>query len=121
MRRPVIIASKLNWVSPEQQQEEVGTINRQFARWLSDWQSRDVEAYLKHYSTAFQSDNKSYQIWSQHKRRVGKQKKYIDVKLNNISILRYPDQGEMIVVSYEQDYRSNNFNSNSSLGSVRVN
>ncbi len=26
-------------------------------------------------------------------------------------ILRYPDQSDMVIVSYEQDYRSNNFNS----------
>jgi len=108
---PVIIASSLNWVTPQQQKEELEVINQRLDNWLRDWQSRDVETYLKYYSTDFRSDNKNYKIWGQHKRRVNKHKQFIDVKLNNVSILRYPEKSDMIVVSYEQDYCSNNFNS----------
>jgi len=69
---------------------------------------------LKHYSKSFKSDNKNYLTWSKHKRRVNKHKTFIDVKLSNISILRYPDQQDMVIVSYEQDYHSTNFNGVSS-------
>ena len=65
---------------------------------------------MKHYSTNFKSDNKSYRVWGEHKRRVGQYKKFIDVKLSDVSILRYPEKDDMVVVSYKQDYRSNNFN-----------
>jgi len=108
---PVIIASSLNWVPAQQQKDEVATLNQRRAQWLRDWRSRDVEAYLKHYSTSFRSDNKNYRIWGEHKRRVNQHKQFIDVRLDNVSILRYPEQPNMVVVSYEQDYRSNNFNS----------
>jgi len=108
---PVIISSKLNWVSADELKKDTAVINRQIEHWLNDWRKRDVEAYLKHYSPKFQSDNKNYQIWAQHKRRVNKQKQFIKVKLDDVSILRYPDQPDMVIVSYEQDYRSNNFSS----------
>jgi len=108
---PVIIASSLNWVDSQQQKKALAIINQRMNHWLRDWQSRDVDAYLQYYSTDFRSDNKNYKIWEQHKRRVNKHKQFIDVALSNVSILRYPEKADMIVVSYEQDYRSNNFNS----------
>jgi murein L,D-transpeptidase YafK len=107
---PVIISSKLNWITPEELSKESTAINKQLEHWLTDWKKRDVEAYLEHYSSDFRSDGKNYQQWAEHKRRVNESKEFIEVQLNNVSILRYPDQQDMVVVSYEQDYRSNNFN-----------
>jgi len=108
---PVIIGSKLNWVSAAEIERQATELNQRIDQWLKDWRSRDVDAYLKHYSRSFSSDTKNYNIWAKHKKRVNQQKRFIDVKLNDLSILRYPDQSDMVVVSYEQDYRSNNFNS----------
>ena len=107
---PVIIASEMQWVSPEQLKADTDEINQQLDKWLQDWQSRDVEAYLKHYSSSFQSDNKNFATWSVHKKRVNKYKKFIDVRLSQLSILRYSGQADMLTVSYKQDYRSSNFN-----------
>ena len=111
---PVIIASQLNWVDVGQLGRDASTLKKRMAQWLTDWQSRDVEAYLQHYSKSFRSDNKDYRTWVAHKKRVGQHKQYIKVTLNDVSILRYPDQSaDMVVVSFEQDYRSNNFNGKS--------
>ncbi len=110
---PVIITSKLNWVSPEQLNKGVKEVKSQFNRWLTDWRSLDVNAYLKNYSVNFKSDKKDYAVWVEHKQRVGRQKTFVDVAVSNLSILGYGDQADMVVVSYEQDYQSNNFQSQS--------
>ncbi len=110
---PVIITSKLNWVPPEQLNKGVKEVKSQFNRWLTDWRSLDVKAYLKNYSVNFKSDKKDYAVWVDHKQRVGRQKTFVDVKVSNLSILGYGDQADMVVVSYEQDYQSNNFQSQS--------
>lgn len=107
---PVIIASELNWVSPKKASKSASTVKKRIAQWLTDWQSRDVDAYLRHYSKNFKSDAKDFDTWSQHKRRVNEHKRYIKVKLKDMSILSYPDQdADMVVVSFKQDYSSNNF------------
>ena len=110
---PVIITSKLNWVPPEQLNKGVKEVKSQFNRWLTDWRSLDVNAYLKNYSVNFKSDKKDYAVWVEHKQRVGRQKTFVDVAVSNLSILGYGDQADMVVVSYEQDYQSNNFQSQS--------
>lgn len=110
---PVIIASKLNWVSSEQLSKDVTEVKSQFNRWLTDWRSLDVKAYLKNYSVNFKGDKKDYAIWVEHKQRVGRHKTFIDVAVSDLSILGYGDQTDMVVVSYAQNYRSNNFQSQS--------
>ncbi len=108
---PVIISSRLNWVTPKKISKMTGGMNDKINQWLKDWQSRDVDAYLEHYSPRFRSDNKDYDTWVAHKQRVNRHKQYIDVRLSDVSILGYPDQPDMVIVSFDQDYRSNNFNS----------
>ena len=111
---PVIIASQLNWVDTEQLGRDAGSLKKRMAQWLADWQSRDVDAYLDYYSRSFRSDAKDYSAWAEHKQRVNQHKEFIKVTLSDVSILRYPDQSsDMVVVSFEQDYRSNNFNGKS--------
>ena len=111
---PVIIASQLNWVDTAQLGRDAGSLKKRMAQWLADWQSRDVDAYLDYYSRSFRSDAKDYSAWAEHKQRVNQQKEFIKVTLSDVSILRYPDQSsDMVVVSFEQDYRSNNFNGKS--------
>ncbi len=106
---PVIISSRLNWRSQDEITRQRRELENAMHKWESDWESRNVSAYLKHYSKQFRSDGKDYRTWAKHKHRVNGHKKYIDVDLSNISILGYPDQKDMVIVSYEQDYKSSNF------------
>jgi len=110
---PVVIASKLNWVSPEELSKDAAEVKSQFNGWLADWRSLDVNAYLKNYSVSFKSDKKDYATWVKHKQRVGRQKTFIDVVISDLSIIGYGEQADMVVVSYVQHYRSNNYRSQS--------
>jgi len=110
---PVVIVSRLNWVPPEQISNNAAEVKEHFNHWLGDWRSLDVNAYLANYSTSFRGDKKDYKTWAKHKKRVGKQKTFVDVAISDLSILGYGDQPNMVVVSYAQNYQSNNFQSQS--------
>lgn len=46
--------------------------------------------------------------WSRHKRRVNASKRWVKVRLENVSVLRSPGKDALISVTFDQDYRSDN-------------
>ena len=48
--------------------------------------------------------------FAQQKRQVNASKEWIKVKLTGMSMFRAPDKEDYVVVTFEQDYRSNNLN-----------
>lgn len=77
--------------------------------WRQDWESRDTEAYLEHYSPSFRSEGMSRERWVAHKRRVNAAKTFIRVILDEVGIYGYPDEEDLVLVTFRQEYRSNNF------------
>ena len=105
---PVIIAERVEWVSPEALRKEREEFFRQLEAWRTDWESRDLDRYLAHYARAFRSDSVDLSAWNEHKQRVNAGKTWIKVSLNNLSVFRSPGKQSLIAVTYDQDYRSNN-------------
>jgi murein L,D-transpeptidase YafK len=104
---PVIIASQLDWMTDADQTERTGLLD-EIEQWRKDWSSINTPAYLKHYAASFSSDNMSYAAWAKQKQLVNSGKSWIKVGISNISLFAYPDQPNMVVVNFEQDYNSNN-------------
>lgn len=104
---PVIIASQIDWYA-ETDQIEHSALMQEIEQWRKDWNSLDTHAYLKHYSPNFSSDSMNYAAWAKQKQLVNSGKSWIKVSLNNFSVFAYPDQPNMVVVNFEQDYNSNN-------------
>jgi hypothetical protein len=46
--------------------------------------------------------------WRRHKQSVNAGKKWVKVGATEVSMFRYPRQGDFVVVTFLQDYRSNN-------------
>jgi len=105
---PVIIAGEIEWADAKALEAERAGLAGALELWRADWQSRDTERYLAHYSPAFRSGAQDLAAWSAHKRGVNAAKKWIRVNLSQVSMLRYPNQVDFVVVSFEQDYRSSN-------------
>lgn len=76
--------------------------------WRRDWESRDVQTYLKHYAPGFSSGNQDLAAWSQQKRQVNTAKSWIKLKLERVSIFLYPGRDDLAVVTFDQDYASSN-------------
>jgi len=107
---PVIISSSIEWLSLDDWQAERTALSRSIDEWHRDWESLDTEKYLHHYSKRFQSGSQSLEQWSAQKRQVNSGKQWIKVGTTNISMFRNPGKEEMVVVTFDQDYRSSNLN-----------
>ena len=104
---PVIITNQMKW-STRQDQIERTDMLQQIEQWRMDWASRDTKAYLKHYAPNFSSNGMDYPAWAKQKQLVNSAKSWIKVGITDISMFVYPEQPDMVVVDFEQDYSSNN-------------
>jgi murein L,D-transpeptidase YafK len=107
---PVIISDSVEWLSLDDWQRERAALDRKIEEWRSDWESRDVGRYLRHYSRKFVSGGEDLARFAARKRQVNARKEWIRVGLSNVSMFRDPGKDELVVVSFDQDYRSNNLN-----------
>lgn len=107
---PVIIARELEWVDAATLEADRRSLGTALEQWRRDWESRDAGRYLSHYSSAFRAGQQDLAAWAAHKRGVNAAKAWIRVDVSEVSMLRYPEQGDFVVVSFRQDYRSSNLN-----------
>jgi len=107
---PVIISNSIEWLSFDDWQSERSALNKKIDDWRQDWESRDLNRFLKHYSRKFQTKDQTLEQFAKQKSLVNASKEWIKVKLSNQSMFRNPGQEEVVVVTFDQDYRSNNLN-----------
>ena len=105
---PVIIADRVEWLTPKAWRVERDTFMLQLQTWRADWESLDTERYLSHYARDFRSDGMDISAWSAHKRRVNGAKTWIKVTLASVSVFRSPGKQDLVAVTFDQDYRSSN-------------
>ncbi|MDX9707457.1 MAG: L,D-transpeptidase family protein [Azospira sp.] len=105
---PVIISNEIEWLSLDDWQKERSELNKAIDDWRADWESRDTDRYLRHYSPKFKAGKQGFEEFARQKRQVNAGKEWIKVKTENLSMFRDPGKDELVVVTFEQDYRSNN-------------
>ena len=105
---PVIISEQVEWLSLDDWNAERDALNAEIERWRGDWESLDTERYLTRYSNKFSTGRANFSDWARHKRQVNSAKSWIELKLSNFSMFRNPGNEELVVVTFDQDYRSNN-------------
>ena len=105
---PVIISPKVEWVEAGAGQETRDALNQSLERWRTDWETRDTDKYLQHYSGKFSAGKQSLAAWAQQKRGVNAGKSWIKVKVDRVSMFLYPGNDELAVVTFDQDYASSN-------------
>jgi murein L,D-transpeptidase YafK len=105
---PVVIAERVEWITPEAWRAERERFMRQLEAWRTDWESRDSDRYLAHYAQDFRVGTTDLAAWSAYKRRVNTSKRWIKVGLANVSALHAPGAKSVIEVTFDQDYRSSN-------------
>ncbi|HIF50874.1 MAG TPA: hypothetical protein EYQ42_05020 [Thiotrichaceae bacterium] len=106
---PVIISDSINWITKKEWNKSRRISESLVEQWRQDWESRDVDSYLRHYSKEYSGLGKDYDSWVEYKRRVNPSKKFIKVKLSNTSMFLYPGEKQLMVVTFVQDYTSDNF------------
>ena len=107
---PVIIAHRLRWRSRDEIKGRRRAFDRRLDSWRLAWESRDISRYAQYYSKQFHSEDLNFRQWIRHKSRVNARKRYIRVRLSDVSVFGYPAERDLMVVTFVQDYRSSNFN-----------
>ncbi len=107
-RTPVIITNGIAWIDRNGWRAQREAVLREIERWRRDWESLDTERYLAHYSASFHNGEQDFAAWAAQKRQVNATKSHVHVAISNLSVFRYPGQDELLVVTFDQDYRSNN-------------
>jgi murein L,D-transpeptidase YafK len=105
---PVIISDSVEWLTLDDWRSERSEFNKAHEQWRSDWESRDVDRFLSHYSARFSAGNKDLAAFAAQKRAVNAGKKWIKVGVDKFSTFRNPGREDLVVVTFEQDYRSDN-------------
>jgi len=103
---PVIIADEIEWSDAAEVEKERAALAAALEQWRADWQSRDTERYLAHYSSRFAASGQNLAAWSAHKRKVNGAKQWIKVGLSRVAMFRYPRERDFVVVTFDQDYKS---------------
>ena len=103
---PVIIADEIEWAEPAAVEAERASLTAAVEQWRADWQSRDTEKYLAHYSERFAAGGQNLKAWAEHKRKVNSAKAWIKVGVSRVAMFRYPRERDFVVVTFDQDYKS---------------
>ncbi len=105
---PIVIADSIDWAKPEEVESLRADLASSIENWRRDWESRNTDAYLRHYARKFSSNGMNLAQWSAQKHQVNAAKTWIKVKVSDMSLLLYPGKDEMAVATFEQDYGSSN-------------
>jgi len=106
---PVVLAEDIDWLSQKDWKKQRNEFEKFVEQWRQDWESKDPNRYLSHYSKSFAGLGNDYSSWVSYKRRVNPSKRYIKVDLSETSMLLYPGVENLLVVTFMQDYTSDNF------------
>jgi murein L,D-transpeptidase YafK len=108
---PVIVAERINWISREQWMAQRQQVMQLLSGWIFDWESLDHERYSSHYSrTELDAYGRNFKAWDGHKRWVNRKKTRVEIEYSKLNIFNYPGEDKLMLMQFEQSYRSNNFN-----------
>ena len=108
---PVIIAQDVEWVEAGSVKTTRNALQQSIESWRRDWESRDTDQYLRHYSADFAVGKQDLAAWAAQKRSVNADKSWIKVRVDQVSMFLYPGDENLAVVTFEQDYASSNTSS----------
>lgn len=107
-RPPVILSDSIEWVDRTELETRRQGYLQVLENWKSDWESLDVEAYLKHYSREkLNFGSADYESWAKRKIAKNKSKSFVQINLDIDSLFIYPGEDDMFIVKFKQHYLSN--------------
>ncbi|RRC98361.1 hypothetical protein EHS89_14845 [Amphritea balenae] len=110
---PVLIGTQFEWLDRAEWQAKRQSFTQVVEAWRTDWESRDADSYLSHYSQQFDNGEMKFSRFASHKRRVNGSKAFIDVDIEDLSIYQHPDKQDMFIATFKQNYKSDNYSSSS--------
>ena len=111
---PVVVGQAVEWREPGAWEAERDGFLTAFKKWKSDWESLDANRYLSNYSRNFRTESRDFSSWAAKKRATSNGKTWIKVGVSDVSLFEYPGAHDLMMISFEQDYRSNNLSNRTS-------
>lgn len=105
---PIIISDEMEWIKPDDTVILRNKLTQKLESWRRDWESGNIDAYIRHYGRDFSSGDQGLAEWIQHKRQVNAAKSWIKVEISNVGMFLYPGRDDLVVVNFDQEYSSNN-------------
>ncbi|BBB30923.1 L,D-transpeptidase family protein [Neptunomonas japonica] len=106
---PVLIGSDFKWIDQKNWIAQQNEIQQYIEQWRVDWESQEHSRYITHYSKKYSDGVRNYQAYSDYKKRINASKEFIKVGLKDVSLFRYPNDPNLMVVTFNQNYESNNY------------
>ena len=106
---PVVVAERVDWISRDEWLAQRQQVMQLLSGWLLDWESLDHDRYRQHYSrTELDAYGRDFDSWDGHKRWVNRDKSWIQVEYSRLSVYHYPGEEGLLLMQFDQNYRSNN-------------
>jgi murein L,D-transpeptidase YafK len=105
---PVVLTESIEWLDKREWQKRQDNYASLVEQWRKDWESRDAGLYLSHYSPEYAGLGMDYKGWVDYKKRINPSSKFIKVGITEKSIFLYPGERDLIVVTFRQQFRSDN-------------
>ncbi|MBF0424259.1 MAG: L,D-transpeptidase family protein [Magnetococcales bacterium] len=102
---PVIISNAVEWLDPVEWRGQLDWFLARVQEWHQDWVSGRADRVLRHYSSGFQNNRYDYASWSRALHRFFQEKGAGETSFSDMSILGYPTDRRMIVVTFTQEMR----------------
>jgi murein L,D-transpeptidase YafK len=111
---PVIIGKDIEWLSFDDWQRERESLRRQMEQWRTDWESRDINRFLRHYSKRrFAAEGQDFARFARTKGQINASKSWVKIRVDDVSMFRNPGKDDFVVVTFDQRYESNNLKNQS--------
>ena len=102
----VVISDNFDYANYEN--EKVDLVRR-IQNWSNAWVSLDHESYMDFYDKSFSNGRRNYSDWDAYKGRINAFKSFINIQLSDFEILNYPEEEDLMWVSFQQTYASSNY------------
>ncbi len=78
-----------------------------FESWISNWTLKNYSEYIAFYDANAKYNSKAFQIWSSKKKKVFENTNDIQIAIDNLMIIDYPEEEENVkYVEFTQTYKS---------------
>ncbi|EAR60416.1 L,D-transpeptidase family protein [Neptuniibacter caesariensis] len=113
LNTPVLVGHNIRWIEKQDWVAQSQRFEQLIERWASDWESQNHQRYIANYSQAYADGKRNFSQFSTYKKRVNGAKEYIKIGVNDLSVYRYPDNPDLVVATFKQDYQSSNLSGSS--------
>lgn len=102
---PVIISDGVEWTSVDRWQGERTSLQQTIENWRRDFERRDVQRYLGHYSRRFQAEGQDFSRFARNQQYLVATRRWDRILLDDVSMFRSPGKDDMVVVTFEQRHQ----------------